>query len=278
MPASTGSQSLMLNFGEISNSGYRFRIGATIFKGKNFEWYTSLSAGHTNDKITRISNALKGMSYDNPNQAGAPKVHFIEGGSQGGIYTMRSAGIDPATGREIFIKKDGTYTFEYSKNEIVQVGNTNPVLYGAWNNTFSYKGFSLNVTTSYTFGGDIYNSTLRDKVELIDPRYNVDARAFTDRWKKPGDKSRYLGIGGYNIENISDSKSERFVERNNELVFTNIELAYEFEADFLKRIRIKRLRLGLSMSDAGRLSTVRMERGTSYPYCRTIGVTISPTF
>ena len=47
--------------------------------------------------------------------------------------------------------------------------------------TLAYKGFGLNLTSSYTFGGDIYNSTIADAVENIDPYFNVDVRAFTDR-------------------------------------------------------------------------------------------------
>lgn len=107
---------------------------------------------------------------------------------------MRSAGIDPATGQEIFINKNGEYTFKYDAEDEVVVGNTQPKLQGTWLNTLRYKGWSLNFVFSYTFGGDTYNKTLWEKVEDIDPRYNVDERAFTDRWKNPGDLSRYLAI------------------------------------------------------------------------------------
>ncbi len=157
---------------------------------------------------------------------------------------MRSAGIDPASGQEVYIKKNGNYTFAYDKNERVEVGNTNPMLEGeSFSTSLSYRGFTLNVTAAYKFGGDIYNTTLANKVEYIDPYGNVDRRAFTERWKKPGDLVRFLGIP----ENVSDENrySERFVERDNTFAITSIMLNYEFKPGYLRKIGIKRLNLGI---------------------------------
>ena len=126
------------------------------------------------------------------------------------------------------------------------------------------------------FGGDTYNKTLWEKVEDIDPRYNVDERAFTDRWKNPGDLSRYLAIK--ERRSTTPHNSERFVERLNELWLSSATLTYEFQPKFLKRLGFKRLAVGVGVSDIVRFSTVKYERGTSYPYCRTINLTIRPTF
>ena len=38
------------------------------------------------------------------------------------------------------------------------------------------------------------------------------------------------------------------------------------------------LAVGVGVSDIVRFSTVKYERGTSYPYCRTINLTFRPTF
>jgi hypothetical protein len=203
-----------------------------------------------------------------------PKLLFTEGGSQFDIYAVRSAGIDPATGQEIFIKKNGEYTYKYQGDDRVAVGNTNPILTGSWMNTVRYKGISLSINTTYSFGSDFYNTTLQSKVENIDPYKNVDARAYTDRWKKPGDLVRYLAINTKN-EMVN---SERFVERKNELYISNIQLTYEFQAKFLSRIGLKRLCVGIGMSDIGYISSVKYERGTSYPYCRSINLIFRPTF
>ena len=180
------------------------------------------------------------------------------------------------SGQEIFIKQNGEETFKYAPNDEVVVGNTQPKLQGTWLNTLRYKGWSLNFVFSYTFGGDTYNKTLWEKVEDIDPRYNVDERAFTDRWKNPGDLSRYLAIK--ENKKVDSYSSERFVERLNELWLSSATLTYEFQSKFLRRIGFKRLAVGVGVTDLVRFSTVKYERGTSYPYCRTINLTLRPTF
>ena len=272
LPASTGAENITVNFGENQNTGYDFSVAAQIIRNRNWAWTSVINGSHVKDRIKRISNTLKNTSYqvdlDSPLM-----LRFREGGSQYDIYAVRSAGIDPATGQEIFIKKNGEYTFKYDTEDEVVVGNTQPKLQGTWLNTLRYKGWSLNFVFSYTFGGDTYNKTLWEKVENIDPRYNVDERAFTDRWKNPGDLSRYLAIR----QTTQTYNSERFVERLNELWLSSATISYEFQAKFLKRLGFKRLAVGVGVTDLVRFSSVKYERGTSYPYSRTINLMFRPT-
>lgn len=278
LPPSVGVSSMNVNFGQINNSGFDFSVSGHIISTKDWFWSMTITGGHVMDRINNISTVLKGTEADAVGSEGdavMPKLLFTEGGSQFDIYAVRSAGIDPATGQEIFIKKDGTYTYKYDEDDRVAVGNSNPVLNGAWINTLRYKGFTLSVTTSYTFGSDFYNTTLQSKVENIDPYKNVDARAYTERWKNPGDLVRYLAINTTNNQMVN---SERFVERRNELYVSNVQFTYDFQTRWLNKIGLKRLCLGVGMSDIGYISTVKFERGTSYPYCRSINLIFRPTF
>lgn len=275
LPSSVGVSSVLVNMGKLQNSGYEFSISAQVVKRNNLLWMVMVNGSHVFDKLTSISDALKAenmVAY----YGVKPQPMFVEGGSQFGIYAMRSAGIDPASGQEVYIKKNGNYTFTYNKNERVEVGNTNPMLEGSLFTSLSYGGFTLNVTAAYKFGGDIYNTTLANKVECIDPYGNVDRRAFTERWKKPGDLVRFLGIP----ENVSDENrySERFVERDNTFAITSIMLNYEFKPGYLRKIGIKRLNLGIGVADIARFSSVKQERGTEYPFQRSFHITFRPTF
>ena len=278
LPPSVGVSSMNVNFGQINNSGFDFSLSGHIISTKDWFWSMTLTGGHVMDRINNISTVLKGTEADAVGSEGdaiMPKLLFTEGGSQFDIYAVRSAGIDPATGQEIFIKKDGTYTYKYDEDDRVAVGNSNPVLNGSWINTLRYKGFTLSLTTSYTFGADFYNTTLQSKVENIDPYKNVDARAYTERWKNPGDLVRFLAINTVNNQMVN---SERFVERRNEIYVSNVQFTYDFQTKWLNKIGLKRLCLGLGMSDIGYISTVKFERGTSYPYCRSINLIFRPTF
>lgn len=274
LPPSVGTSSMKVNFGELNNKGIDLSLSAQIFRTKDWFWSVTLTGGHVMDQIRHISNSLKGVEKDNAMDSSLPKILFQEGGSQYDIYAMRSAGIDPATGKEIFIKKNGEYTFNYSSSEKVAVGNTNPILQGSMMTTVRWKGLSLSLSTSYTFGGDYYNSTIQDKVENIDKYHNVDARALTDRWKNPGDLKRYLSI----TSGETTHYSERFVEKRNEIYFSNIQVMYDVPVKRITKLGLRKLAVGFGFSDIGYLSTVRFERGTSYPYCRGINITFRPTF
>ena len=278
LPPSVGVSSMYVNFGQINNKGYDFSASGQIVRSGNWFWNVTLTGGHVMDRINNISTVLKGTEATavgiSEEDTVTPKLLFTEGGSQFDIYAVRSAGIDPASGREIFIKKDGSYTFTYDEDDRVPVGNTNPILTGSLVNTLRYKGLTLTFSTSYTFGSDFYNSTLQSKVEEVDPKKNIDARAYTDRWKAPGDLVRYLAISS-TTETVN---SERFVELRNELYFSNVQLTYDFTGGFLKKLGLKKLCLGIGTSDIGYLSSVKYERGTSYPFCRSVNLIFRPTF
>lgn len=122
----------------------------------------------------------------------------------------------------------------------------------------------------------MYNSTRASKVEGINPKYNCDVRAFTERWKQPGDVVPYLNIskdGG-----SSDVYTDRFVEKDNELWLSSVYLQYDVPASFLKSLHIQKLYVGIGTEDLFRLTSAKYERGTSYPYSRSINMSASLTF
>ena len=274
LPPSVGTSSMNVNFGQMNNKGLDLSVSGQIIRTKDLFWSMTLTGGHVMDKIQKISDDIKD-DITNPYDSSKPKILLQEGGSQYDIFAMRSAGIDPATGKEIFIKKNGEYTYHYDEKERVAVGNTNPILQGSWMNTVRYKGFSVSIATSYTFGADYYNSTLQNKVENINAEYNVDRRVFTDRWKQPGDHTRFLGIG---TSTSTSMYSERFVEKRNELYISSIQVMYDFAPKAITRLGLRKLAVGFGLSDIAHISTVKFERGTSYPYCRGINLIFRPTF
>ncbi len=107
---------------------------------------------------------------------------------------MPSLGIDPSTGKEIFLNRNGEVTYTWTAIDRVNVGISQPKYRGNFSTLFRYSGFTLNASFGYRFGGQIYNQTLITKIENADRWFNVDERVFTDRWKKPGDKVAFRGL------------------------------------------------------------------------------------
>ncbi len=122
----------------------------------------------------------------------------------------------------------------------------------------------------------MYNSTRMSKVENINPRYNVDVRAFTERWKQPGDVKPYLAIssnGGSSFQ-----YSDRFVEKDNELWLSSITLQYNMPQEYIKSLGLQRLYVSAGAEDIFRITSAKYERGTSYPYSRSVNLSLSLTF
>lgn len=278
LPPSSGATSVKANIGSQTSNGIEFSVWGKLIQNKNWEWNLSANGLHSKTTINNISDALRRWN-DNRASSGisiSPLTQFREGESPTAIYTVRSAGIDPASGKEIFIKKDGSYTYTYDSSDQVSCGDTNPLLQGSFSSLLRWRQLSLNVSFAYRFGGDMYNSTLVSKVERINPRYNADVRAFTERWHQAGDVVQFIDIS--NQASSSYTYSDRFVQRDNELRLSSLYLQYELPANWLKSLHVHKLYVGLGTEDLFRITSAKYERGTSYPYSRSINMSASVTF
>ena len=89
-------------------------------------------------------------------------------------------GIDPATGKEVFLTKNGTPTFDYNADDRVKIADTNPKIRGVFGISFTYKNLQASVNLRYNLGSFAFNSALFNKVENISASniaYNQDKRA-----------------------------------------------------------------------------------------------------
>lgn len=175
------------NIGEVQNKGFELRLRTIPIQNKDWQWSLGLTYALNKNKIKKISNSLREQNEKNQSDNGvAPLPIYEEGQSLTALKVVPSAGIDPSTGQEIFIKRNGAYTFVYDTNDKVIFGDTNPSGTGSVFSYLTYKRFALSCTFQYSFGGALYNETLATKVEGANPKYNADERVLNDRWKTPG--------------------------------------------------------------------------------------------
>lgn len=283
LPPSSGATSVKSNLGSQTSNGIEFSLWGKIIKTRDWEWNLSVNGLHSNTTINSISEALKRMNEQNATGTSStgtvsvsPLAQYREGESPTAIYAVRSAGIDPASGKEIYIKKDGSYTYTYNADDQVSCGDTNPIMQGSISTLLKYKHLSMSLSFSYRFGGDMYNSTRKSKVEGINPRKNCDIRAFEQRWKNPGDVVPYLDISDTGGD--SSVYTDRFIEKDNELYLSSLYLQYDVPMSFLKKLHIQKLYIGIGTEDLFRLTAAKYERGTSYPYSRAVNMSASVTF
>lgn len=263
---STGVTSAKQNLGEMQNKGFEFQVDGYIFKNNDFYWKLGTMGYLNRNKITKINKALEEMNEDNAAweeyYGTKPYPQYAEGESVTALKLVRSAGIDPATGKEVYIKKNGEKTFDYDVNDKVIIGDTEPRFTGSINTSLYWKGFSVYALFSYRMGAWVYNSTRASKVEGTDPKMNADNRVFDDRWKKPGDIAIYKDIADTSTPKLTD----RFAEEENTLTLSSLNISYEFDKKVCKKLRMRNLRAGINFTDILRFSTVKIERGTDYLY------------
>ncbi|MCF0172437.1 MAG: SusC/RagA family TonB-linked outer membrane protein [Bacteroidales bacterium] len=275
-PPSTGSSSTPMNIGATKNYSISSNIIYQVIRTKNFRWQLSGNVAHTKSTYFKIGDLLE--KYNEEGRGNQTLRRYYDGASFTSLWAMKSAGIDPMTGNEVFIKKDGTYTFKWDANEEVECGDSNPIALGNIGTSLRYKGWSCNVNFQYRVGGQAFRQTLFTKVESLgeaDIQYNQDRRALYDRWQQPGDVAKFKRIDDTSKTNMSS----RFIDDENTLKCSTISVGYEnTEARWLSLLGLSSLTVRMYMNDIFYLSTIKEERGLDYPFQRSVSASLSLRF
>ncbi len=301
-PPSIGFDSFKENLGKMQNRGFEFAIRAKVIDAKKFKWNVYFSGYHNKSKILGIGNSLESYNELSDNSGYTDDeiedyedtygsaddllmeashdflVRFEEGESNTAIYAVRSLGIDPMTGEEIYLTADGTPTFDWDSSDKVVVGDTEAKLKGNFGTNIAYGPFEVRFMFSYRTGGQKYNYTLVNKVENSNKYYNVDRRVLEETWMEPGDVVRYknnvLSWGNMSYTPASD----RFVQDYDYVNLSSVNMVYNIPKHLYTKFGLESLRLTFNMSDIFNWSTVKMERGTSYPYARSFTIGLRANF
>lgn len=277
-PGSLGVKQTYMNLGAQMTKGVEATLRLTPISRpeRELNWNISLNTRHYTARYRNIGHALDALNESNkllPNEL----TRYYDGGSPTAIWGVQSAGIDPATGKEIFIKKDGTYTFDYSTDDEVVLGDTRAKLEGTVGTSLYWKGLTVGAYFSYELGGQVFNTDLFNKVEnidLTDINYNQDRRALYDRWSPINTEARFKGIS---LVQATD-KSSRFVMDRSTFQGTSFLVSYQLPRRLLTPIHLSALVLQCNMNDIFYSSSVKQERGIAYPYARTVSFTLNASF
>ncbi|WP_316816143.1 SusC/RagA family TonB-linked outer membrane protein [Pedobacter nyackensis] len=276
LPASNGFTSYIDNIGRMQNKGFELKAtGFLLANPEKFTWSISAAAMRNQNKVLETSKALKDAQAAIMNGTTDPGTLYLEGHSSNDIWVVQSLGIDPSTGKELYLGKDGLPTYIWKGSDVVAVGSREPKLFGNFSTMLRYKSFALNASFRYTMGAQQYNSTLVSKVETSDFKYNLDSRVYDDRWYQPGDIAPFKGL----LVTEQTFKTSRFVQDENTLVLQNVNFQYDLRnKSLLKKLRLEALNLTANIAEPMYLSTIRRERGTSYPFSRQFSFSLNATF
>lgn len=285
LPLAMGFSSYRANIGEVENKGWEAALQGFIIRDqkRKLNWMVGAQLVYNKNEITKLSQAIKEqteayMTSDATDEdASGIQNLFYEGRPQNSIYAVQSLGIDPSTGKEIYLDKNGNITDTWRATDKVYCGSADPKYRGNLNTMFQLGDFTLSASFGYYWGGKVYNATLRDRVEVTIydiQEKNVDERVLSSRWYEAGDVVFFK-----KLSDASSKATSRYVMDNNVLELQSVSLQYKLKHPWLlKTFHLNSAIFAVNMNDLFHWGTVRMERGTSYPYARNIQASVKLLF
>ncbi|MGY0426526.1 MAG: hypothetical protein ACWIPI_06815, partial [Polaribacter sp.] len=240
-------------------------------------WTLGFTASAIKSEYGGFDQALKSLN-DKEKKLSQSLQRYKDGYSPFALWTVESLGIDPANGSEVFLNSDGLPTYEYNQKDEKVMGNRRPTMEGVISSNLRLKNFNFGINLRYRFGANVLNTAVFNKVEniaydkVID---NQDTRALTDRWANPGEVTSFKAINQFN----STPLSSRFIQKENVITGESINVGYEFKnQQWMQKLHLSRVRLQAYMNDIFRISTIKTERGISYPFSRAISFSLNAYF
>ncbi len=283
MASSLGFDGYNKNVGSMRNRGWDISLSADLIQTDNFYWNLTLLGSTIQNKVLKLA--------DKPEIISGSYI-IREGETLNSFYTASAAGVDPATGKQLYWvwqDADGNEVAPYktddmavaTQNKKIQ-GSRIPDLYGSIGNEFRFKGFDLSILCTYSIGGKVLDGVYNT---LLYGNYvgNAKSKHLKRAWTKPGDIT--------DIPRIEIGKS--YIVTDNSLVnasyfaLKNITLGYNLPSNWMKRAGMESVRLTATADNVFILNHLKgmdpqynFTGGTNFGYVptRTISFGIDVTF
>ncbi|QLE00862.1 TonB-dependent receptor [Galbibacter sp. BG1] len=249
IPLSNGLNEVPVNVGDMFNSGWEFALTTRLINKNDFRWNVTLQASTFKNEITSL-----------PNPFVDGQQRWEEGRSRFDFYILRTAGVDPDTGDQLFLQyeldDDGNSvpvldsngeiatTTDWQDTERAYTGDSSiPDLLGSVASTINYKGFSLDFLVNYGVGGKFLDFGYAAMMHSgnYGSSYHPD---ILNAWRQPGDITSVPRLEAGN-PNIVRQASDRFLTDASFWTLRNINLGYSFDGDIAKQIGVDNLRLSV---------------------------------
>jgi TonB-linked SusC/RagA family outer membrane protein len=323
VPFYTGAPSaqILANVGKVENRGLEITVGAEPLVGA-FRWSTSVNISMNRSKVLKLVNSLPmglktstGGGYQIYNAASNSLMYLKEGQPMGQMrgYIVEGTWAEseraealafgqlPGDQKYKDVNLDGKIT---EAGDVTLIGNSSPKFVFGWNNSMSYKNFTLSILIQGCQGNDIFNAT---RIQIENPskgtstalnnrwtidNQNTDIPAFTDQLTR---RDALLGVSSKVSLGKSPNRLSRYVEDGSYARLKNITLGYNLPQSLVSKIGLTNLRAFVTATNiltltgysgydpevsSFNLSTdaVRGIDLSNYPTVRTITLGINLTF
>ncbi|MDM8337593.1 SusC/RagA family TonB-linked outer membrane protein [Mediterranea massiliensis] len=142
-----------VNAGDVYNKGMELSIGGTPILTKDWTWETTVNLSGNRGTVKNLMEGVEILYVTDVQVGNAKAASFPDGNF---MAISGSEWKRDEQGR-VVLDKNGLPTKGTNSN--LEIGNREPTFSGGWNNTLSYKGWSLNMLWEFRVGGHVYNGT-----------------------------------------------------------------------------------------------------------------------
>jgi TonB-linked SusC/RagA family outer membrane protein len=278
LPPSAGvpnssNNTILQNVGKMYNQGIEFSLSGSPVSTPKFSWNSSFNITSNKNRVTSLADGVPSIII------GSTDAYSITlpGYSAGTLYAIRTGGVDEATGRRIFLNKDGRKVlyqhtvnatspsrFQWSYEDGTQAPaitpaadaiaykNSAPKIFGGWSNTFQYKAFELNVLLTYQLGGYMNNGT---QATMRDQRFWNNSTDVLRRWQNAGDQTDIPRlVNGDNVSGGNSMPLDVNISSTDFVRLKNVMFSYNVSPDFLSKLKISNAKLYVSGQNLGLLT------------------------
>jgi TonB-linked SusC/RagA family outer membrane protein len=242
---SSGNSSIQQNLGSLRNSGIEIELGFDIFKSQDFNWNIGINGSANKNEWVELATEDEGITVGS--------FRYEVGKSIYDFYIQEWAGVDQTTGAPQWYMNEidpntgdetgkRVKTSNYGQADRYFVGSSLPDLRGGITSRMEFFGFDFTVLTSYSIGGNVYDSPyagLMDASSTIGNNWHTDmANAWTSN-----NTNTDVPVLNPAISRDANSRSTRFLRSANYFAINNATFGYTFSKNFTSSIGLEGFRI-----------------------------------
>ena len=274
----------MLNVASMKSSGYELSVSTTNIKTKDFSWNTNFIYSHTKNEVTKLHSVSRMIALISGNG------FALEGYPVRSLFSIPFMGLNNE-GLPLFLDQDGNIstsgiymqTSDPEKLKFLKYeGSVDPTDVGSFGNIFKYKGFTLNVFITYSFGNvvrldPVFSNTYNDLTST--------PKEFKNRWVVPGDeKYTTIPVIASSRQNNNDSDlriaynsynySTERIAKGDFIRMKEISLGYDFPSKLISPIGLGTASLKLQATNLFLIYADKKLNGQDPEFFNTGGVAV----
>ncbi len=232
VPKYNGGGTYWVNQGKLNNTGVELSLTTFPVKG-TVTWETSLNASYVKNEVADLAGDDFVLTA-NYSDLGGPLQIMKPGYPMGSFYVYQWKGFDDK-GANLYQKADGSLTTNPTSDDLVVKGQASPKWTVGWNNTVTWKNWTLNVFFNAATGYDRLNISRFMAASMTGVSRFVTLRdAYFKGWDHVANKADALYPSLTNTDNKSYANSDFWLEDASFIKLKNISLSYRIPRRVLK--------------------------------------------